>query len=111
MDHCAVSKSLPVPAPTPRLRSHAPLSCCGSTGDKHVHILDASTKRVVVCLDASYPAAGVVGGAMHAGAWDGDDHFIIVDMTGSVNGVAGGALHKFQIDLANGVGYLYVYVP
>ena len=83
-------------------------SCRGSTGDKHVHILDASTKRVVVCLDASYPAAGVVGGAMHAGAWDGDDHFIIVDMTGSVNGVAGGALHKFQIDLANGVGYLYV---
>ena len=73
-----------------------------------MHILDASTKRVVVCLDASHPAAGVVGGAMHAGAWVGDDHFIIVDMTGSVNGVTGGALHKFQIDLANGVGYITI---
>jgi hypothetical protein len=77
----------------------------GSTGDKFVHILDASTKEVVVSLDARRPAAGVVGGAMHAGAWHGNEHFIIVDMTGSVNDVAGGALHKYQIDVANGVSY------
>jgi len=75
------------------------------TGDKFVHILDASTKEVVVSLDARRPAAGVVGGAMHAGAWHGNEHFIIVDMTGSVNDVAGGALHKYQVDVANGVSY------
>lgn len=75
------------------------------TGDKFVHIIDSATKKVVMCLDASYPTPGVVGGAIHTGEWRGNDHFVMVDMTGSVNGVAGGALHKWQLDFSVGMGY------
>lgn len=76
------------------------------TGDKFVHILSATTnKKVVMCLDARYPAPGVVGGAIHTGEWHGEDHFVMVDMTGSVNGVPGGALHKFLLNFTLGVGF------
>lgn len=69
------------------------------TGDKFVHIMDTETKQIVMCIDSTAPAAGVVGGAMHTVAWFGDDNLLLCDMTGSVNGVGGGAIHKFSVDL------------
>ena len=59
------------------------------TGDKFVHILHSDTKEVIICLDARHPAPGVTGGAVQE--WFGDNHFVMVDMTGSVDGEAGGA--------------------
>ncbi|KAJ1451986.1 hypothetical protein M885DRAFT_620291 [Pelagophyceae sp. CCMP2097] len=76
------------------------------TGDKVVDILDASTKNLVARLDATHPAPGIDGGAMHDGAWHGNDEFIIADMTGFINGIGGGALHKFTVSTATHVSSL-----
>eukprot|EP00327_Prymnesium_parvum_P017894 CAMPEP_0113245144 /NCGR_PEP_ID=MMETSP0008_2-20120614/8779_1 /TAXON_ID=97485 /ORGANISM="Prymnesium parvum" /LENGTH=477 /DNA_ID=CAMNT_0000092811 /DNA_START=67 /DNA_END=1500 /DNA_ORIENTATION=- /assembly_acc=CAM_ASM_000153 len=76
------------------------------TADKFVMIHDSVTKEVVLSLDGSAPAAGVVGGSMHTGSWYGDHAFIMCDMTGSVNGVGGGALLKFSLDF---VSFSYSY--
>ena len=62
------------------------------TGDTFVHLVDAETKSIVACLDATNPATGVEGGTIHTGAWYGDNEFLMCDMTGSVNGVGGGAI-------------------
>jgi len=70
------------------------------TGDTFVHLLDAATKEVVACLDATNPAVGVEAKTIHTGAWFGDGFFLMCDMTGSVGGVGGGAIHKFSVDRA-----------
>lgn len=73
------------------------------TGDKFVHILDTATKKIVMCIDARAPAAGVVGGAMHTASWHDDNTILLCDMTGSVNGLGGGIIHKFtDLDFAAG---------
>lgn len=46
-----------------------------------------------------------MGGAIHTGAWHGNNGFVMVDMTGSVNGVGGGALHKYRLDFKYGAAY------
>jgi hypothetical protein len=77
----------------------ASLAATSYTSDTWVHIMDAASKEIVTCLDATNPAPGVEGGSIHTGSWtQGDGAFIMVDMTGSVNGVTGGALHKYTID-------------
>lgn len=79
------------------------------TGDKFVHILDASTKEMLLELDATAPREGVTGGAIHTGSWyAGSTYFIMVDMTGTVDGIAGGALHKFSLDLGGNSTYQYM---
>mmetsp|Transcript_12017 Transcript_12017/g.38325 ORF Transcript_12017/g.38325 Transcript_12017/m.38325 type:complete len:402 (+) Transcript_12017:54-1259(+) len=67
------------------------------TSDQFVHILSAEAKQMVACIDARL-VPGLEGGLIHTGAWYGDDHFVMVDMTGSLYGVQGGALHKFFIN-------------
>ena len=77
------------------------------TGDTFVHMVDAATKEIVACLDATNPAIGVEAKTVHTGAWHGDSAFLMCDMTGSVASVAGGAIHKFSVDRAtNEVAYV-----
>lgn len=77
----------------------ASLAATCYTSDKFVHIIDTASKEVALCLDATNPAPGVEGGLIHSGSWTrGDGAFIMVDMTGSVDGVTGGALHKYTVD-------------
>lgn len=73
------------------------------TGDTFVHILDATTKQIVMCIDGTAPAPGVKGGAMHTTSWYGDNSILLSDMTGSVDGIAGGVIQKYEnLDFAAG---------
>lgn len=69
------------------------------TADRHVHILDAHTRRTVLCFDVAHVAGAAIHDGMwhhHGGAW----YFVMVDMTGAVNGAdGGGGLHAFRLDL------------
>jgi hypothetical protein len=56
-----------------------------------------------MCIDGTAPAPGVKGGAMHTASWFGDKSILVCDMMGSVDGIAGGAIQKYEnLDFANG---------
>lgn len=52
------------------------------TGDKSFTVLKSSEYKVVLCPDMEFITPSVFGGAIHTGAWHGNDNFLSVDMTG-----------------------------
>ena len=66
------------------------------TADTAFHILNATTRRLVECIETPSP-----GGKVHTGAWhmgsDGALTLHLVDMTGKVHGLSGGGVHKYVV--------------
>jgi hypothetical protein len=66
------------------------------TGDQDFSILKNDEHKVLFCPTVDFLKPSVFGGATHSGAWFGSAHFLLLDMTGCVNGVCGGAVYKFK---------------
>ena len=76
------------------------------TADDMLHILDADTKRLVGCVDAS-----AFVGKLHTAHWHtvpGDNtwYLLAVDMTGVVDDKGGGGVHKFSVTRDGLVSYV-----
>jgi hypothetical protein len=76
------------------------------TGDRHVHILDATTRMIRMCLEVK-----TEGSKIHTGHWmvgEGSSLlFVMVDMTGKIHGASGGGgLHLWRIDKGSNMGTL-----
>lgn len=93
------------PAKTPHMVKPQPISspsyvAVTYTSDRHVHILDASTKKILICFAVPNAIQGV---ALHDGIWHLEDstwYFVAVDMTGNIHDAGGGGgLHLFRLDL------------
>merc|ERR1719219_2044893 len=64
------------------------------TGDQDYVVMRNSDYSVVRCPSVEYLKPRVFGGAIHTGTWYTKDTFLAVDMTGCVDGVCGGAIHR-----------------
>jgi len=66
------------------------------TGDQDFAIFKNDEYKVVGCPTVDHISPSVFGGATHDGAWYGNNTFLLLDMTGCVDGTCGGAIHKFS---------------
>lgn len=67
------------------------------TGDQDFSILKNDEYAVKYCPTVDFLKPHVFGGATHTGAWHTKNHFLLLDMTGCVDGVCGGAVYKFSL--------------
>eukprot|EP00419_Tripos_fusus_P027529 CAMPEP_0172701674 /NCGR_PEP_ID=MMETSP1074-20121228/31801_1 /TAXON_ID=2916 /ORGANISM="Ceratium fusus, Strain PA161109" /LENGTH=626 /DNA_ID=CAMNT_0013523249 /DNA_START=43 /DNA_END=1923 /DNA_ORIENTATION=- len=66
------------------------------TGDQDYAVLRNSDFSVMMCPSVEFLKPKVFGGAVHTGAWFTKNTFLAVDMTGSVDGISGGAIHRHE---------------
>jgi len=67
------------------------------TGDQDFSIIKNDEYSVKYCPTVDFLKPHVFGGATHTGAWHTKDNFLLLDMTGCVDGVCGGGVYKFSL--------------
>jgi hypothetical protein len=67
------------------------------TGDQDFSIIKNDEYSVKYCPTVDFLKPHVFGGATHTGAWHTKDNFLLLDMTGCVDGVCGGGVYKFNL--------------
>jgi len=60
------------------------------TGDSKVHVLDATTRAILICIDVA--DKGYAKANIHTAYWQGDDLLLLTDMVSD-----GGSVHKYKI--------------
>ena len=92
------------PRSTPHMVLPSPshdLVAISYTADSFVHLMDVKTRQIVSCLSVSH----VEGSLIHTGSWYSYNnrlYFVMVDMTGKVDGATGGGgLHLWEVEGTN----------
>jgi len=60
------------------------------TGDSKVHVLDAKTREILICIDVA--DKGFTKANIHTAYWHGNDVLLLTDMVSD-----GGSIHKYRI--------------